>query len=267
MSETNLDQEQPPAPDIPPEQPKREVSVIPIDSTGRVVARNHTELLRYCGALIQGGGVPERFKTPQQLFGAIAYARELRLPDTAIRQIANIEGVMSIFGDLPLSLVQRSGDLTHFKEQWFDDDQNVICFENKNLKSPVYGSVTFISRGKGEIQSFSFTMDDARKAGLYPAKKRNGEANPSSPWEKYTAQMLRYRSRGLALKSVFADAINGVSIAEFDFPDSAPELTGIKDVTPSQDRDELAEKLAKRAEQHKGKVESSPSVSETQEPS
>lgn len=203
-------------------------AAIPLNPDGTINARNNSEVLRYCGALLKGKGVPERFDTPEKLFAALMFARDLKLPDTAIRQIANIHGVTSLFGDLPLALVQRSGKMSHFKEQWFDKDYNIICFENKNLTHEAWGCVSWMAREGGEVQSFSFTLDDAKKAGLYPC------SNPLKPWAKYTAQMLRYRSRAIGLKSVFADIMNGVSIAEYDFH-SNPELeVGLRDVTPKE---------------------------------
>jgi len=44
---------------------------IPIGKNGLVQARDNAELMRYCGAMIAGGGVPERFNTPQKLFAAL----------------------------------------------------------------------------------------------------------------------------------------------------------------------------------------------------
>ncbi len=219
-----------------PRQQLKELAPILLDDRGRVIAKNNSELLRYCGAMVMAGAVPKWFDTPQKLFGALMFARSLNLPDAAIRNIANIHGVMSIFGDLPLSLVQSSGLLSGFKEQWFDKDYEVICFENKNLTAEAFGAVSFMSRNEEEIQSFSFTIDDARKAGLYPASKAG------MPWDKYTKIMMRYKARAIGLKSLFADKINGVSILEYDLDTNDP--TEAKDVTPEQG---LAEALNKDA--------------------
>ncbi len=208
----------------PPPQPVAPKAIV-IDSRGLVQAKDNSELLRYCGALVLSGAVPDRFDTPQKLFGALMFARNLGLPDTAIRQIANIKGTPSLFGDLPLALCQSSGEMSHFKEKWFDEKYNVISFENKNLEAECYGAVCFIGRNKEQPESFSFTISDAERAGLYPEK------NQDKPWRKYTKMMLRYRARSMALKSVFADKINGVAIAEYDF-DHLPEM---KDVSESID--------------------------------
>lgn len=205
------------------EAPK-EVVTIPIGPDGKVMARTNQEVLRYCNALVTGGGVPDRFDSPQKLFAALMTVRDLGLPDTAIRQVANIHGTPSIFGDLPLALVQRTGKLTEFREFWFDKNYTQICFENKNLKAEVYGAVVFMSREKGPVQSFAYTVDDARENGLLTES-----TNPLKPWKKYTKLMLRYKARAIGLKSLFADAINGVSIMEYDYDERGEE--DMKDVT------------------------------------
>lgn len=218
-----------------------DVKSIGIDDRGLVVAKDNSELLRYCGAVITSGMVPDRFDNPLKLFGALMFVRALGLPDISIRQVANIKGTPSLFGDLPLALVQKSKELTKFKEQWFDEHYNVISFENKNLLIAPYGAVCFIQRGQDEMQSFSFTMDDAKQAGLYPAKRRDGTLNTDSPWEKYTSQMLRYKARSLALKSKFADCISGASIAESDFDMFFGDEP--KDVTQTDKASELLKEL------------------------
>lgn len=254
---------EPTAPEQAPADEKKEDAapkaalMIPIDARGKVMARNQSELMRYCGAMVQGGGVPDRFNTPQKLFAALMFVRDLRLPDTAIRQVAVVHGVMCAFGDLPLGMAQNTGKLKKLKEQWFDAAYKIISFEEKNLNAEVFGAVCFAAREDGEVQSFSFTLDDAKKAGLYPAMKWDKQLkkkveSPDSPWMKYTKIMLRYRARSIMLKSLFPDAITGVGIAEYDF-DEAPEFGEMKDVTPSQDRDAIAEKLAKRAAQQNPK--------------
>jgi hypothetical protein len=162
------------------------------------------------------------------------FVRSLNLPDVAIRQVAVIDGTPSLFGDLPLSLVQRSGDLVKFKEYWFDKAYTIINFENKNLHEEVFGAVCFVQRKGGDIENFSFTLDDAKIAKLYPCE------NPKKPWAKYPKMMLRYRARSIALKSQFADTINGVGIMEYDFNELGEEM---KDVSPTNAASELKRAL------------------------
>lgn len=237
-----------------PEEPRqtKSLTAIPIGPDGKVVARDNAELLRLCHALVIGEGVPKRFDNPTKLFAAIQFVRDLKLPDTAIRQVAPIEGVMSIFGDLPLALVQSKKELTYFQEKWFDKEYNIICFENKNLTDKIWGSVCLIERSGKGVQSFSFTLDEATQMGKYPAEKwewvdnkKTGKKipDPKAPWMTATKMMLRYRARAIALKSLFADSINGVSIAEYDFDEIEPA----RDVTtkPASLNDKVADVLSK----------------------
>lgn len=222
---------------------KKDVSanLIPVDDKGNLQFQNHLQITNYCKYMTRTGMVPDRFDTPEKLFGALMYVRDLGLPDTAIRQVANIKGTPSIYGDLPLAVAWRSGKLESVREEWFDKDYNKICFENKNLTAKTFGAVCFIKRkGATEARSYSFTLDNATKAGLYPAKKADGSPNPNSPWEKYTEIMLRYKARSIALKSELPDALNGISIAEYDH-DEIPE----KDVTPIELKESFESKLTR----------------------
>lgn len=188
---------------------KNKTLPIVVNERGLIEAKDNAELYRYCMALMSGGSAPKHLSTVPQVMSAILTVRQLGMPDFAIRQVANIHGTQSIFGDLPLALAQKTKELTHFREEWFDKDYQKICFENKNLGAEVVGAVCFIARGKMDPLSFSFTLQDAEKANLYPAGQH-------SPWTKYTRIMLRYKARSIALKSLFADAISGLAIAEYD---------------------------------------------------
>lgn len=212
------------------EKPKEEAKALSpmlVDENGVVKAKDNSELLRYCGAMVKSGMVPDRFDKPEKLFGALMYVRSLGLSDASIRQVAIIHGTPSIFGDLPLALCQRTGEMEVFEELWFDHEYNEIKFENKNLDKEAYGAVCFIRRKGLTKQSFSFTLDDAKQAGVYPCSK------PSMPWAKHTKLMLRFKARSIALKSVFADCISGVQIAE-EHDVSIHEI----DVTPQSRREE-----------------------------
>lgn len=219
----------------PPEPVKTEnkPALIAINERGMVEAKNNSELLRYCGAIVNSGIVPDRFNTPQKLFGALMFVRGLGLSDVSIRQVAVIHGVPSLFGDLPLSLVQAKGELEKFQEFWIDREYNKICFENKNFTAEPWAAVCFMKRKGQEVGQAFYTMDDAVKANQYPPKKRDGSALPESPWNRHTKMMLRYKARSICLKSVFADHINGVSIAEYDNDLMGEE--NMKDIGGSQD--------------------------------
>ena len=243
----------------PPAETTVRAMAIPIGKDGRVAVRDNSELIRYCKAMIDGKGVPDRFDTPTKLFAALMFVRDLKLPDTAIRQVVNVHGVMMMFGDLPLSLVQSSNEMTFFKEQWFDKKYQEISFENQNLENEVYGAVCFIGRNGNPPQSFSFTIQDATKAGQLPATKWHKQsgtkvANNDSPWVKHLRMMLRYKARSIALKSLFADKINGVGIAEYDL-DIMPGERDVTETGKSIQANDINELLNRRKQAAKAEGE------------
>lgn len=214
---------------------KSAIKAIALDKKGRIVPKDNSEFLRYCKALM-AASPPKHLKTLPEFMGALIYCRQMGFPDFAVREIAHIHGQWSPFGSLPLTLARRTGEITYFKESWFDKDYKIISFENQNLTNPVWGAVCWIGRNNQDPNSFSFTVDMAKSKGLYPAMKRDYTTkkmveNPEGPWSKWTELMLRYKARSWGLKSEFADALNGAPIAEYDFerlPENEREVKEVK---------------------------------------
>ena len=116
------------------ETSKEVLNPIFVNDKGIVQAKDNAELIRYCGAMVSSEMIPDRFNKPGKLFGALMFVRSLNLPDIAIRQVAVIHGVPSLFGDLPLALVQKSGQLESFTEQWFDAKFDIINLLNSHTE-------------------------------------------------------------------------------------------------------------------------------------
>lgn len=222
----------------PPTQQQQAQTPAPIELSkgGFVVPKNNQELLRHAAAMKRGGMVPERFKTEYEVYAAVCYVRSLGLPDVAIRQTAVIHGTPSIFGDLPLALVQRTGQLKFFREYMIDKEYNEIRVSNKNLKAPIFATVCEIEREGYPREEFVYTIDDAIAAGqIKDIAKLKGDdvwKYEKTPWHKHLKKMMRYKARILALQSQFADALNGVSIGE-DWGAYEEGKGNIKDVTPN----------------------------------
>lgn len=62
-----------------------------------------------------------------------------------------------------------------------------------------------LKRKNGMQYEVSWSMDDAKRAGL---------VKPGSGWEKYPAQMLKWRAVGYAIDVVFPDTIGGMKRAD-----------------------------------------------------
>ena len=183
-----------------------------VAKNGVLTPTNLDEAWRLASAYCMSGFLPRRFDTPEKVLAGMQLAQELGLkPLTALRQIAVIHGTPSVFGDLPLSLLYQSKKCEYLREYLVDKDMKKICLENDNATAEAYAGVCIAKRiGDPEVAESIFTMDDARKAGLLPAK-------PDAAWNTYPKRMLRYRARSQVMKDKFPDVLNGVAIAEYDF--------------------------------------------------
>lgn len=212
------------------EEVKQQPSLIRVENN-QLAPSDHTQLARFVDQMIKAKSLPRHLTNREQVITCWNYAAQLGLPpQPSLRNIAMIEGTPSLFGDLPLALVQRHQDFVYYEEFNIDEEMQRISFENKNLKTKPWGGVVRLQRrGMKEPQSFSFTLQDAECAGLLRRAKEN------MPWQAYQPVMLIRRARIMAIRALFADALTGASIAE-DFG-YAPDL---KDVTPVNSVDKAA---------------------------
>lgn len=110
---------------------------------------------------------------------------------SAFEFIHVIDGKPSISPKGALALIHKSGELEKFDIQ----EAN-----NQKTGDPESCKVTMKRRG-GVEYTIEFTMDNAKKAGV---------VKPNSGWEKYPANMLRWRALGYCADIVFPDIIGGL---------------------------------------------------------
>ncbi|MBB3956873.1 hypothetical protein GGR38_003840 [Novosphingobium sediminicola] len=123
------------------------------------------------------------------MVGIMAGAEVGLTPFAALQSIAVIGNNPSLWGDGALALVQASGLLEDMEET--DDGSTATCRLNR------------IGRSTPIVRSFS--MDDAKKAGL---------ASKAGPWTQYPARMRQMRARAWAMRDGFSDVLKGLHIAE-----------------------------------------------------
>ena len=172
-----------------------------------IIPRGKDELLKFAEMAIKSGLVPSAYKTPPQLVVGLQYAKEIGMPGlTALRQIAVVQGTPTIFGDLPLAMVQRSGLLSGFEEELLDRDYQPIAARNKNLDAPIFAAVCRAERkGVGKKEAY-FTAAMAQAAGLAGRQT----------YRQWPHLMYKYRARSEVLKTLFPDILSGTAIAEYD---------------------------------------------------
>lgn len=209
--------------------------------TGLMTLQSIPDQLAFARRLIEQRMVSSTFKTESQLVVAIQWAISMKLdPVSALRHVYVVNGRPCLWGDGPLMLVQRTGLIEMIDEFYVDASGKRICFENQNLNEPVFASVTRIKRkNDSAIQEDFFTLDDLARAGL---------SGKNDVWKKWARVMLRYKARSMAIKSKFADLMNGIDIAEYHehftptMPEDSVELgkTNVKSLINSQLKEDMA---------------------------
>lgn len=139
----------------------------------------------------------------------------------ALRCVAVINGVPSIFGDAVPALIYGSGECERFHE-YFDGAKG----------TDAYTAVCIMKRkGYPDEKRRTFSVADAKAAKLWQKRGRDGQ---DTPWITYEDRMLQMRARGFAARDTFPDKLAGLILAEeaMDYPDAI-------DVTATTERDAL----------------------------
>jgi hypothetical protein len=185
-------------------------TLMDLDERGLVAPKDSSEAWRLAGLFLKSKAIPKQFVNVAQVFMARQFLLAQGLnPEIAIRQTTIINGTLSIWGDLPLAICQRSGLIETFEEYLIDKDYNKIHLDNKNLDAEIFAGVCRTKRkGHPEIIR-TFTVKDAQTAGLL---SKNG-----SLWNIWPKRMYQMRVRSLVLKDAYSDVLSGIAINEYDY--------------------------------------------------
>jgi hypothetical protein len=161
--------------------------------------------LEQFGAMIASSQfAPKGFQgKPSDCMIAIAMGAELGLaPMQSLQNIAVINGKPSVYGDAVIGLIRGSGLCEFFSETISEDGTTATATTRR--------------KGESKEESRSFSIDEAKKAGLW---------GKSGPWTQYPARMLQMRARGFLARDVYADVLKGVITAEEaqDYPAQVQE--------------------------------------------
>ena len=160
------------------------------------------EAIRFAELLCKSSLVPKDFQgNSANCLIACQWGMELGLqPLQAMQSIAVINGRPSIWGDAMIARVRASGLMEAMREDIGED--KCVCHVKR--------------KGEPE-QSRTFTVDDAKKAGLW---------GKQGPWQTAPKRMLQMRARAFALRDIFPDVLRGMYVGE-----EAQDLPREKDVT------------------------------------
>lgn len=146
------------------------------------------------GALHRAQMLPKGMENPAVATGAIITGMAVGLiPMQSLQSVAMINGRPTIWGDVVLGLIRRSGLMEEFKESISGEGMTTVA--------------TCSVRRKGDVHPViaTFSMQEAKIAGLL---------GKSGPWSTYPMRMLKLRARKFALRDAFPDVLMGMAIAD-----------------------------------------------------
>ena len=166
-----------------------------LEQPNTLAPRNVTEAFDFAQMILVSGMAPKAYAEgpPEKLVVAMQYGMEVGLqPMQALRSVAVINGMPSLWGDAALALVQGSGKLEYIVEQDFNTIRTA-------------GMATCIVKRRGQPEVIrTFSMQDAKEAGILG----------NAVWKTYPSRMMQMRARAFALRDVFPDVMSGLSIGE-----------------------------------------------------
>ena len=180
-----------------------------------MVPQTLDEAFRLAKAIAISGMAPRGMDKPEQITVAIIAGAELGLaPFQSLQSFAVVNGRPTLWGD-GLMAVARAGGVK--VKEWVDGEGDMTTAHCEVTRPD-----------NGEVIARSFTVADAKKAGLW---------GKQGPWQSYPRRMLAMRARAYALRDGCADMLRGFQVRE-EVEDYAP----IRDVTP-KDAPNLAARL------------------------
>ncbi len=113
----------------------------------------------------------------------------------ALRNVAVINGIPSIYGDALPALIYGSGECERFHEYFEgtsgEDTYTAVCIMKR--------------KGFPDEVRRTFSIADAKRANLW---------GKQGPWVQYSDRMQQFRARSFAARDTFADKLSGLILAE-----------------------------------------------------
>lgn len=203
------------------------------------------DLWRFAKYIVAAKLCPKGFESPEAVVVALQLGAEIGLPPMAsVQNITVINGRPSVWGDAPLGVVRSTGTLEKFQEWYEEDGQR--CRGNPVKFNDSTTAFCVVQRKGYEEVIASFSVADAKRAGLWGKTGRDGQP---TPWITNPARMLRYRARAFNLRDNYGDVLKGILTRE-EAADIPPE----RDITahvavgpaPGSAAAELKAKLASK---------------------
>lgn len=168
-----------------------------MSETTRAIAtvdqRDWNLILEQAKVLVPTGFLPDSIKTPQQAAAIVLKGRELGVPTMyALQNIHVISGKPTANAECIRSLVYR------------DHGDDAMVFTETTAKR---ATLRYKRRGWKEYQEFTYTIEDAKTAGLLDGRNAHS-------WRKFPGEMLRARCTSSVGRMAFPDSAGGLYLHE-----------------------------------------------------
>lgn len=220
--------------DVKPEETKpapKLPATIEAEKDGLLIGKTFEDQKRLAVTWMDSGMVPKAYKKPAQVLAGLQFAIGLGLAPciASLKNIAVINGQPQIWGELPLELVRKSGQLESINEHLLNHDKEIIEFVDS--WDDIYASVCEIKRKGQPLKKFTFTKYQAEQ----------GIQGIGTIWKGYYDVMMKRKVRSIAIKDVFTDIIGSRSIAEYDLGVMPDAPSTMRDVVEDSIEDVNAE--------------------------
>lgn len=153
--------------------------------------------------------------SPESIMACLVYGDSLGIhPSVALKEVYMVDGKPGISGALMIAMIRRDGHKLSFKT--LRDEQGNFVGSVCHGKRMVYKVVNRKTVGEvDEEDEWQFTLDDATRAGLYPA------TSDKAAWRKYPEVMCRWRAVAQLARFLFPDVFAGGAVYIPDEVDEA----------------------------------------------
>jgi hypothetical protein len=200
-----------------------------------LLPRNLAEAKDLAHDIFESRLCPPGLDTEAKVFICILTGAELGIsPMRAVQELAIINNRPTVPGGLALTLVRTSGQLEDWEEgvEGEGDGRHGYCRVKR--------------KGEGRTYESTFSVNDAKRAGLWDTRAKVRRKNRSTgewyeavndqPWFCYPDRMLVMRARGFRLRDSFGDVLGGLYLKEeFEGTTIEGEVIADRPSRPSSD--------------------------------
>ena len=206
-----------------PVEEKPKDIVVPVTKTGDLEFHDHIGVAQAASIVMRTRLAPPSLikEGKEAVMAALLACKQFNLPQKSMNQMAFIKDRITFYGYLVQGIAERHPEYGEKREYFLDENQDIICVQNKNLQMPAWAAIVEIRKKGSTIwNQYFFTADDAEKANLYK----------NSVWKSYPRDMLMHKARKRALSAEYASVLEGV-----DYHEDVREAIDIMPVRASQE--------------------------------